>query len=587
GSAPRLLGLDVDKNIVYKKVVTVDAFGYSVSVSYPEKYKFKVSFTAVDGGGLSSIDVSIVGGTSTDRSLDGETTYAYSGCVYKPYLDWDLVQGWEIDIEVADVYDNVNHTDYHVNTELQDWVDRAEELGDDWQEGAQVLAEEVAEGMLEGAYWRLKAEALSGVPEAERLMTYLENHVVYLRDPETDHQAEVLHSIFNDIYPENPLLKAIEMGETILYGAYNIFIVTIVIIILFILILIVALLLTGCMEQTTVEEPHVLYDNSYNTKKYYCWQNEDNQLLTYDEIVARRGTTIAVYGDSSRTSLSITPTDLKYTATAYGWDLEVTDSIIVHSYNLEFSNSKMTLHAIFDPLASGLKQESEDFVKWYGYHPWGNRDTLAYWDISNDDHRYNLNPYCKTIVSIAMGRITHGSLRTVAEVAGSFQGYSTLLIKGVWGSEDRQRLYDQGDDIGILLKDCTYGSKNVFSGECMDFAAVQISLDRSVGIPARVIYGKDYQKSGEGIDGDYDFHWLSFHVWTEVWDGKWYVYDPTDASDNDGDKNHGTGSGFSRLLPKDYYQGSYIGANSYVPKNIYRFDNNGNGNQDVQSSYYS
>ena len=129
GSAPRLLGLDVDKNIVYKKVVTVDAFGYSVSVSYPEKYRFSVSFTAVDGGGLSSIDVSMVGGTSTDRSLDGETTYAYSGCVYKPYLDWDLVQGWEIDINVVDVYYNVNHTDYHVNTQVQDWVDRAEELG--------------------------------------------------------------------------------------------------------------------------------------------------------------------------------------------------------------------------------------------------------------------------------------------------------------------------------------------------------------------------------------------------------------------------------------------------------------------------
>ena len=71
GTAPRLHDLAVGRDTVYEEVVEVNLLGYRYTVKIPVKYVFHVSFTAVDGGGLSSIGVNLDGGTSASEDLDG------------------------------------------------------------------------------------------------------------------------------------------------------------------------------------------------------------------------------------------------------------------------------------------------------------------------------------------------------------------------------------------------------------------------------------------------------------------------------------------------------------------------------------
>lgn len=60
-------------------------------------------------------------------------------------------------------------------------------------------------------------------------------------------------------------------------------------------------------------------------------------------------------------------------------------------------------------------------------------------------------------------------------------------------------------------------------GVCQDFTHVTLSLLRALGIPARYVSGYLYTGSGEigeKVTGE-------SHAWTEVWDGTWHGFDPT------------------------------------------------------------
>ena len=64
------------------------------------------------------------------------------------------------------------------------------------------------------------------------------------------------------------------------------------------------------------------------------------------------------------------------------------------------------------------------------------------------------------------------------------------------------------------------------AGVCQDFAHMALAMTKSVGLPSRYVSGyfhPDPEASiGEEISGE-------SHAWVEVWMGKWWGYDPTNA----------------------------------------------------------
>lgn len=64
------------------------------------------------------------------------------------------------------------------------------------------------------------------------------------------------------------------------------------------------------------------------------------------------------------------------------------------------------------------------------------------------------------------------------------------------------------------------------SGVCQDIAHVTVGLIRAVGLPASYVSGYLHPRSdaelGETVTGE-------SHAWVEVWLGRWWAYDPTNA----------------------------------------------------------
>ena len=164
----------------------------------------------------------------------------------KDFLSWDLVDGWDIDIDVKDMFSNLNHTSYHVKSKVQEWVDFAEGLGDDWQANGIELGKEIVEGMLEGAINNLICDAMKGDKEALNLLEKLVYHSKKTNqklNELTDLDAKNIIDELNTIGPNNAFLDTLKRGTEILYLSNNIFVAPALAIIYVILIVIAIIII--------------------------------------------------------------------------------------------------------------------------------------------------------------------------------------------------------------------------------------------------------------------------------------------------------------------------------------------------------
>jgi transglutaminase-like putative cysteine protease len=93
------------------------------------------------------------------------------------------------------------------------------------------------------------------------------------------------------------------------------------------------------------------------------------------------------------------------------------------------------------------------------------------------------------------------------------------------------------------------------AGVCQDFAHLALALAKSAGLPARYVSGYFHPDAdaiiGEEMVGE-------SHAWVEVWTGKWWGYDPTNACEV-GERHVAVGRGrdYSDVPPvKGIYAGS-------------------------------
>lgn len=139
----------------------------------------------------------------------------------------------------------------------------------------------------------------------------------------------------------------------------------------------------------------------------------------------------------------------------------------------------------------------KDFVSYLVHGDWKYASSDMAWDYSVEHHLDHVSDAMATYPSQQIA-LTHP------------QSAAANDALGLHCHADPDGFYDQ----------------NEHRYQCHDFAAISTGLDRSIGIPARQVAGKDYHVGS---------HTWDYHVWTEAWirdndidanyDNKWIVHD--------------------------------------------------------------
>lgn len=183
----------------------------------------------------------------------------------------------------------------------------------------------------------------------------------------------------------------------------------------------------------------------------------------------------------------------------------------------DYWESDVTVFEILQPHSS-LTVTSRSLVEVMPQTPRGER---ADWDALSGPRFKDL--LCEYLSLTPVTRPTEELLAVAKDAAGRLDPHDAAMHISDY-------LHDQINYVPGVTSVHTPASHawDARSGVCQDFAHLALGALRAVGIPARYVSGYLHPNReagiGETVSGE-------SHAWVEWWNGEWFGYDPTNASE--------------------------------------------------------